>query len=987
MEINNNSYGLNKIFANSYSFTGNPINKAGEELSQEAIKKASEAISAIGKASINIDKRKKSDLSKFTREDITSRLEQGKGRNEICKELGISENSYAKLLKKFGIITRTKRTMHLTASLTKEKLEEILSQNKSLDEISKELGITKETINYHRKKFGIKSEKNDQKEYVRAITREDVLSLIDKNMSRPEICNALNISEGTYTNLLNRFNIVTKQKVANKRGKNISREDITSRLDSNMPIMKICEDLNISWSTFKKLTTEFGIQTKGMKALKQNATITKEQLEELMSQGLSRDEICKQLNISRKTYNEKLNKFGIKSKLKQDKERVASITKEQLEDLINSEKSVDEICEELNISKSAYNRLINKFGIKGRQKSKIDNEIIEKLKILAKEGKSREKICEELQISKNTYWTLCNKAGIQSESQLKGKHANTITKEDITSRLDKNMPIKKIIEELGITRAIYRRLLLDFNIQTSFKQAREKVLNIDVEKFKELVLSGKSLREITQAFNISESTYMNLLRKFNVLSSRKESMIKMDSITKEDMLKMLMEKKSYAEIAREKGISPTSVYRIINKYGFPSKVGKTENNKELWGKPKTYEKYTTNELKDRLLEVFVENPKIAKQEEISIYTDSIYELEDFSPEFREDVIKFIRLLDSVENKKLYAEKILEHPIITKLDIAFEQIVKDAIIKENSINYTNELLNNLTSLLYKNNMNDLAEICSKFKVESVKDYNEKLASKITDEIKEILAKETEPCADTLKSLSQKIIYQEELHLNSGSKRLLNAQKAAKNAKGEIDESKAGQYIINAKRYNKYLKTGYISEFDPKYIKLIEPKLKSDENEAIKYLMKLDSWFNSELAQRNYICDFLKIFDKKNNFDVEIIEQFIKDTYQNIDTTTIVTGDNGAKVKATILASTKNAIIKRHKYPDCIEYLEAFEDGLNRFAPPKGQSGIKIETTGLKRMKIKLIGYPDRLYSSKKNYVFDKYDPDHKKHFLKNTKSSS
>ena len=61
------------------------------------------------------------------------------------------------------------------------------------------------------------------------------------------------------------------------------------------------------------------------------------------------------------------------------------------------------------------------------------------------------------------------------------------------------------------------------------------------------------------------------------------------------------------------------------------------------------------------------------------------------------------------------------------------------------------------------------------------------------------------------------------------------------------------------------------------------------------------------------------------------------------------------------------------------MAAFEDGIKRFAPPKGQSGIKIETTGLKRMKVKIIGYPDRLYSSKKDYVFDKYDPDHRANY--------
>ena len=976
MEINNDNLGIRKYNSNyGFSFCGNPVNKAVEELSEEVIKKASDAATSVGRAGIDIIA-KKSKVKGIKPEDITSRINAGMKRSEICAELDISPATYDRLLVRFNITSRSKQTMQFTRNLTKEQLEEILAQDKTLDEIAHDLGVSKATLNYQRKRLGITSELGEQKIKIEMISKEDILKLLAEKKTRSEISKILGISEGTYTKLLNKFNIETTQKAAIKRSKKISKEEIVSRLDAGVPIMKICEELNISWSTFKKLITEYGIQTKQMKSQKHNITITREQLVSLLEQGLSRTEICERLGINLKTYNSKLNEFGIKSKLAIDKERVASITKEQLENLMQSGKTVNEICTELNISGATYSRLLHKFNIKGRRNFKISDETAQKFKQLVELNKSKEEICEQLNISQNMYFLMCNALGIKTVANQMEEKAALIKKEDIANLIAQNMSVEEIVQKLGISKAVYRRLLMKFDIKTAAKAAREKVANVDEAKLKELVAQGKTQAEIVSILNISKGTYMNLLRRFNVVTSYKESMKKISVITKEDIMSKLLENKSYLDIAKEYEIAPGTVYRLILKYGLPTKVGKTTGHKELWGIPKSYEQYSAAELKDRLFEVFLENPSIAKHKDVEFFTDYVYGIEEFTPELQTNVIEFIRLLDSVESKKNYVSDVVNNPVMKKLENSLEQISKNLILKENSMNFTNEMLDTLINKLYQENIPELAQICSKFKSKSVKEFDEELAKKLIARINGVLNKQENIKPDNLRKLVYEIIYTERLHAFPADELVMRAMKYAANEKGEIISSKAGQYILNADRLSGYFKTGDSSAYNQDYFKLVKPSLRRNSEESVISLIKLDSWFNSELPKDNYINEFLKVFDRENPVDFQIIKKFINETYKKTDTSTVFVADNGAVIRPKILASVKNDIFEKYKFPNCIEYFAAFEDGITRFAPPKGKSGIKIETVGLKRMKVKIIGYLDRLYSTKKDYVFDYYDPAHR-----------
>ena len=78
--------------------------------------------------------------------------------------------------------------------------------------------------------------------------------------------------------------------------------------------------------------------------------------------------------------------------------------------------------------------------------------------------------------------------------------------------------------------------------------------------------------------------------------------------------------------------------------------------------------------------------------------------------------------------------------------------------------------------------------------------------------------------------------------------------------------------------------------------------------------------------------------------------------------------------TISKISKEAILDKYKYPNCIEFFEAFENSMINFSDRSGSSGLKkvrpdriVDYT----MELKIKGYTDRLFSSNNDYVFDIY----------------
>ena len=94
-----------------------------------------------------------------------------------------------------------------------------------------------------------------------------------------------------------------------------------------------------------------------MRAIKKSA-ITKDELQEAVFSGLSREEICQQFKITTSMYRKLINRFGIQTKRKIEQENAKNISKELLVAMKSSGKSIEKICEELEISPNTYRRIL-----------------------------------------------------------------------------------------------------------------------------------------------------------------------------------------------------------------------------------------------------------------------------------------------------------------------------------------------------------------------------------------------------------------------------------------------------------------------------------------------------------------------------------------------------------------------------------------------------------------------------------------------------
>lgn len=408
----------------------------------------------------------------------------------------------------------------------------------------------------------------EKREYIASLTKEDIQSRLDSGMSAAQIQKDLKISAVTYQKLLHKFEIKTSQLSANETCRNITKEDITTRLNKNMGSIEICKDLNISHSTFMTKCREFGIQTKKLEAKEKLASISKEQLTNAIERLKSRKAVCAELGITEKQYVSLCNKYGIKTEAALAKERAAAITEEQLEDLLIEQKKTRSIAaKELGVSVTTIDRLIVKFGLP--IKSELENQqeniakiSVEQIKELESSNLTIREKAKALNIGVNTYLNLLYKMGLKQLTQ-----EELALKSKIESLLSQNKTMNEIANELNISYSSLHNFIDRFSITTKRKEIRSNNLSIDKEKFTKLVKLGFSKSDIKEEFNISENTYYNLIYKLNLSTTLNSSKNDINDVSKEEFLELINKNCSRSEICMRLNISKNMYRRLLSKYG------------------------------------------------------------------------------------------------------------------------------------------------------------------------------------------------------------------------------------------------------------------------------------------------------------------------------------------------------------------------------------------------------------------------------------
>lgn len=353
------------------------------------------------------------------------------------------------------------------------------------------------------------------------------------------------------------------------------------------------------------------------------------------------------------------------------------------------------------------------------------------------------------------------------------------------------------------------------------------------------------------------------------------------------------------------------------------------------------------------------------------------------------LIKFLKILDNVYDGKISAQEAVFE--IKKKDIRSKEaerlneiekqkaaeIYKAEQKKNFELNSLKNSFDDAINLLFMNNLNGIANMCSKYRPENPDEETVKNAKFITEIINNHLKDKKEDEINKGK-LESNIIrwdtYNYYKNNDPQSPLLVDALKFAKNKAGVIDTNKVGKYIINREIVENYPDSTDFVKYPELLSKIIE-KTQNNTQKAVEYLCKFDEYQDLGENEKTHISKILSIFDSKDPVEKIIRKYVVENEYVKNDTTVLTNiYDNGEEsVKATISSSAKQQILAKYKYPLCLEFMEDFEDALTSFATSKGSSGIKKTGRNNKaieyKMELKLTGHNDRLFSSKNDFCFD------------------
>ena len=408
-----------------------------------------------------------SNQNNITKEQILKLREEGKSETEIIKTLNISTPTYYRKLKLFNIPSKKESYNKKLAEIPKEQFESFLKNKTPINEVCSTLNITTTAYYNLMEKYGLRG-------YIlgasrKAATKEQILSLLEQKLSVAEICKQLNICKDAYFDLLNKFEISTKHKESIKRISQITKEEVDNLIKSGKSNPEIAEILNISVSTLQRLVGTLKIETKLAKSKENIANITKEQLENLINSGKKREEICKELNISERTYTDLLNKFGIITEFKQAKINISNITKEEIQALVDKDYTIDEICKKLNLtSQGSVYKLFKRHHIKYNYKHHFGEITIPKAKLekTVKNWKSRYTIEESLGISNTCFYEKAKQANVKTVLGDSIKKLNALNPIEIQEYLDQGATKSEVCELFDIPVQMYRSVIRKYNLIT-----------------------------------------------------------------------------------------------------------------------------------------------------------------------------------------------------------------------------------------------------------------------------------------------------------------------------------------------------------------------------------------------------------------------------------------------------------------------------------------------------------------------------------------
>lgn len=900
----------------------------------------------------------------ITKEQIETLMAQGLSQKEIAKALGVKPGTITAKIHEFGIETNYYERLDNSGTITKELLESYIDEGKTNDELAEIFNVSSATILNKKRKFNIASSRKDARKKNDSITKEDITSRLEKGMTREQICEELGgIPFSSYQRLLKRHGIQTSNAKALVRNREITKEDIQSRIDAGMSVKQIQEELGIKKSQWIKKLKELGIQTKDTEKYKRADMLTQELLENERSAGLSVAEIAKKYNIGEKSVYKRMHLYGIS--LPQPKlKKAVDITKEEVLQRLEQGKSHDEIREEFGLSKDKYRYRLASFQIETdlQIQRKRTKEITKEQLLEAMQGKKTiEEIAEVLGVSPDTCAVKMKEFGFATETQTRRSQLNNISAEDIISRLKANMSQSEICKELGIGDDKYYGILNENNIITSRKQSILAAKAITREQLLSITESNKSVKEICEELGLkSDDVYYGKLNEFGLSTANQKEKERIESIPREKILCHILSGKSTSELCKIYKLSPRRCKTLLKKHGLtvnipPSKID--------------YKQTSAEELKDHIANIYCETETLSDDDKIGTLVDFLSDKQKYSPKEFNQLIKLSQLFDGLSAKLTTPKEIIKTTTFKHLDSLRTQAEEHFA----EINLHMEGL--ITYLSNFKEANRLMELCYKYQPKSPTDTNLANSDYLINKIRTAMVKGNVGQAEA-KSLGRELAFWDREVSNPKDEVLQFAKDFATDKNGVVNKEKGGLFL---EKYEQFENLDF-ADYSAHLIEaLMESGTELKAQDAVPYLIKFEEWQAVSDKEKTLLNPFLEMFDTTNSIDNSIVSRHIENVYNKLDTPITSTGRPGT-VTASLKQDTvfskkaKEAITKKYPYPANIKIMSKFEDAMQYIVPSSGQYGIKQMPNGKKYNWEVKINDTDRLVSSDNSFVFDTYVPE-------------
>lgn len=820
----------------------------------------------------------------------------------------------------------------------------------------------------------------------------EIQKRIDLKHNPKQICEELGISVSLYCNIIRDYKIQTPRQKSRENRKNVNIEEFKKDVLAHVPKTEILAKYNISSRQYLDLINECQIQSKKMENNEKVRNITKEEFLNAIRTCHNPTEVCRQFGITHKTYFSLKEEFGILEDTNNGHEEWDCLTTHEIEELANSKRKLEDICEEYNVTPQRVQNTYRVEGIKTANvvareiRENLDLEILQndidlgmnKDEILSKhkisryqfqtlidngliitlQKRARDKINsitqEQFQsvvnvamntndameklggISKGAFYSLAKKFEIEIPWMNKRSNSFPVKKEVLEADINSGLTIEQICAKYSISQYMYYQMINTYKIKSSYKNLKQATANITTEELQKLIETTKYHKDIYKELGLTRKQYSTLLRRRGIKTKHQEVLTKISKISREELVSLVLDGAKLIDICSKYQINPTTCYYLLKQNSVDWSVnGYSTNNLEL-------ENMNIDELKDNLVNLLINNDSIASNNKLSDLIDFVFNAPIDSNCTKEDLVKFIKILKNIENKNINSEDALERQEIQ----FFDDIYDDQI---SLINRYNDKMD----VLSKHNEKLMLEICLKY-IPDLSSNNEK--SKIILDLIENI--------EDVETLKQTLAYYDAKFSNN--EYLTNAESYAL-VDDKIDVLMAGKYLLSLNEYESGSKNDIINAF----IQDIKNN-NTPQDIAVKNILKLNEVLENNDLETMCLTDFIKTFNLNDENSIPIIKHFVENYYIKNNTTVTAVDDKARKERVTLTSAPKQEIYNKYKGIKGIEVLSLFDEALHHIVASEGQAGIKFFTRGkIKYPRLKIMGYPDRINSSKFNLVFDEY----------------